>query len=76
MEADLERLRRDRGEGDPVKLVTSTDGKEVERGVVVPGQPIEIRLGGGEGDSGEDSDDVPGEREEGQGSHVTNSIVM
>lgn len=68
MEADLERLKKDRGQGEPVKLVESVGGA---RGVAMTGQPIEIKLGGGE-ESGEDSDDLPAEggreeEDEGQG---------
>ena len=64
MEADLERLKRDRGEGEAVKLVESGGGA---KGVAVTGQPIEIKLGGGE-ESGDDSDDLPAEEgEEDQG---------
>lgn len=58
MEADLERLKKDRGQGEPVKLVESVGGA---RGVAMTGQPIEIKLGGGE-ESGDDSDDLPAER--------------
>lgn len=60
MEADLERLKRDRGEGEPVKLVESVGGA---RGVAMTGQPIEIKLGGGD-ESGEDSDDLLEEEED------------
>ena len=65
MEADLERLKRDRGQGEPVKLVENVGGA---MGVAMTGQPIEIKLGGGD-ESGEDSDDVPAEggREEDEG---------
>ena len=74
MEADLERLKRDRGEGEPVKLVESVGGA---RGVTVTGQPIEIKLGGEE-ESGDDSDDLPvegGEEEDqGQGTIITRAL--
>ena len=60
MEAELERLRRDRGEGEPMKLVESAEGKEGRsQGAVAMGRPIEIRLGGGgEDESEDDSDDI------------------
>ena len=58
MEADLERLKKDRGQGEPMKLVESVGGA---RGVAMTGQPIEIKLGGGE-ESGDNSDDLPAER--------------
>ena len=69
MEADLERLKKDRGQGEPVKLMESVRGGA--KGVAMTGQPIEIKLGGGE-ESGEDSDDLPAEgggeeNDEGQG---------
>ena len=47
-EAELERIRKDRAEGDPVPLVRS--------GPVTVGKGVEIRLGGGDSD---DSDDMP-----------------
>ena len=82
MEADLERLRKDRGEGEPVKLVESVEVKgDRGKGAVATGQSIEIRLGGG-GESESDSDDVPGgAMDEGQGthrdqSHDNNALVM
>ena len=63
MEADLERLKMDRGEGEPVKLVESGGGA---RGVVTTGQLIEIKLGRGE-ESGDDSDDLPEEEDRDEG---------
>ena len=61
MEADLERLKKDRGEGEPVKLVESGGGA---KGVVMTGQPIEIKLGGRGEESSDDSDDLPAQRGE------------
>ena len=60
----------DRGEGEPVKLVESAEGKagRGQGAAVAMGRPMEIRLGGGEEESEGDSDDIPGGAEdEGQG---------
>ena len=64
----MERLRKDRGEGEPVKLVQRAEEKGSMKGSLSTGQPIEIRFGGEGGEDSEDSDDVPGGGEdEGQG---------
>ena len=73
MEADLERLKKDRGEGEPIKLVESAEvkGGRGKGAAVATGRSIEIRLGGGEEESENDSDDIPGGgEEEGQGTII------
>ena len=76
MEADLERLRKDRGEGEPVRLIQRAEEKGRKKSSLSTGQPIEIRFGSGEGEESEDSDDVPGGGEdEGQGTRPTSVPV-
>lgn len=60
-EADLARLLQDRGEGEEVPLVTSTERSQRSRG-----QRVELRLPGDQ-ESGDSDDDVaPEEMEEGE----------
>ena len=59
MAADLERLKLDRGDGDPVPLVRGGGVKEVPST-----RSVEIRLD--QGESSEDSDDVPVQMDDGE----------